>query len=86
VDIVSSAAAAEAASLAAARRKTGRSVDMRNTQIAGIALVRHAAWRPGLTNQLEMMKRDFGKAVDAHGNDRRSGTDRRISDHIVIHT
>jgi toxin FitB len=37
------AAAAEAASLAAARRKTGRSVDMRNTQIAGIALVRHAA-------------------------------------------
>jgi hypothetical protein len=33
---------------------------------------------------LEMMKGDFGKAVDAHGHDGRSGTDRRISDHIVI--
>jgi predicted nucleic acid-binding protein len=38
-----SAAAAEAASLAAAQQKSGRSVDMRDTQIAGIALVRHAA-------------------------------------------
>ena len=37
-----SAAAAEAASLAAARRKSGRPVDMRDTQIAGIALARHA--------------------------------------------
>ena len=36
-----SAAAAEAASLAAARQKSGRSVDMRDTQIAGIALARH---------------------------------------------
>ena len=37
-----SAAATEAASLAAARRKSGRPVDMRDTQIAGIALARHA--------------------------------------------
>jgi toxin FitB len=38
-----SAAATEAASLAATRRKRGRSVDMRDTQIAGIALARRAA-------------------------------------------
>ena len=38
-----SAAAAEAASLAAERQKAGRTVDMRDTQIAGIALARHAA-------------------------------------------
>lgn len=37
-----SAAATEAALLAAARRKAGRPVDMRDTQIAGIALARHA--------------------------------------------
>ena len=37
-----SAAAVEAASLAAAQQKSGRSVDMRDTQIAGIALARHA--------------------------------------------
>lgn len=37
-----SAAAAEAASLAANRQKSGRSVDMRDTQIAGIALARRA--------------------------------------------
>jgi predicted nucleic acid-binding protein len=37
-----SAAATAAASLAAARQKSGRSVDMRDTQIAGIALARHA--------------------------------------------
>ena len=37
-----SAAAAEAAALAAARQKGGRPVDMRDTQIAGIALARHA--------------------------------------------
>jgi len=37
-----SAAATEASSLAAARQKSGRSVDMRDTQIAGIALARHA--------------------------------------------
>ncbi len=36
------AAAAEAANLAASRRKFGRSVDMRDTQIAGIALARRA--------------------------------------------
>ena len=36
------AAAAEAASLAAARQKSGRPVDMRDTQIASIALARHA--------------------------------------------
>jgi predicted nucleic acid-binding protein len=36
------AAATEAALLAAERRKTGRPVDMRDTQIAGIALARHA--------------------------------------------
>ena len=36
------AAATEAASLAAARQKSGRPVDMRDTQIAGIALARHA--------------------------------------------
>jgi predicted nucleic acid-binding protein len=35
-----SAAATEAASLAAARQKNGRPVDMRDTQIAGIALAR----------------------------------------------
>jgi predicted nucleic acid-binding protein len=37
-----SAAAIEAASLGAARRKRGQPVDMRDTQIAGIALARHA--------------------------------------------
>jgi predicted nucleic acid-binding protein len=37
-----SAAATEAASLAAERQKAGRPVDMRDTQIAGIALARHA--------------------------------------------
>ncbi len=37
-----SAAAGEAASLAAKRQKSGRSVDMRDTQIAGIALARSA--------------------------------------------
>lgn len=37
-----SAAATEAASLAAARQKAGRSVDMRDTQIVGIALARRA--------------------------------------------
>ncbi len=37
-----SAAATEAASLAAARQKAGRPVDMRDTQIAGIALARNA--------------------------------------------
>src|ERR1051325_9742112 len=37
-----SAAATAAASLAAARQKTGRSVDMRDTQIAGIVLARRA--------------------------------------------
>src|SRR5664280_357338 len=36
------AAATEAASLAAARQKNGRQVDMRDTQIAGIALARRA--------------------------------------------
>lgn len=37
-----SAAAAEAANLAASRQRAGRSVDMRDTQIAGIALARRA--------------------------------------------
>ncbi len=37
-----SAAASEAASLAAHRQKAGRPVDMRDTQIAGIALARRA--------------------------------------------
>jgi predicted nucleic acid-binding protein len=37
-----SAAATEAASLAAQRQKAGRPVDMRDTQIAGIALARRA--------------------------------------------
>jgi toxin FitB len=36
------AAAAEAANLAASRQKVGRPVDMRDTQIAGIALARRA--------------------------------------------
>lgn len=36
------AAASEAASLAAERQKAGRPVDMRDTQIAGIALARRA--------------------------------------------
>jgi toxin FitB len=36
------AAATEAAALAAARQKGGRPVDMRDTQIAGIALARRA--------------------------------------------
>ena len=38
-----SAAATEAASLAAARQKNGRPVALRDTQIAGIALARRAA-------------------------------------------
>lgn len=38
-----SAAAVEAASLAAERQKAGRPVDMRDTQIAGIALARRAS-------------------------------------------
>jgi predicted nucleic acid-binding protein len=37
-----SAAAAEAATLAASRQRAGRPVDMRDTQIAGIALARRA--------------------------------------------
>jgi predicted nucleic acid-binding protein len=37
-----SAAATAAASLAAARQKSGRSIDMRDTQIAGITLARRA--------------------------------------------
>lgn len=37
-----SAAAIEAAALAAARQRAGRTVDMRDTQIAGIALARRA--------------------------------------------
>lgn len=37
-----SAAVSEAASLAAERQKSGRPVDMRDTQIAGIALARRA--------------------------------------------
>jgi toxin FitB len=37
-----SAAATAAASLAAARQKSGRPVDLRDTQIAGIALARRA--------------------------------------------
>lgn len=36
------AAAAQAATLAARRQHSGRPVDMRDTQIAGIALARHA--------------------------------------------
>ena len=36
------AAATEAASLAATRQKAGRPVDLRDTQIAGISLARHA--------------------------------------------
>jgi hypothetical protein len=35
-------AALEAAELAARRQRTGRPVDMRDTQIAGIAMARHA--------------------------------------------
>jgi predicted nucleic acid-binding protein len=38
-----SAAAAEVAQLAAVRQKAGRPIDMRDTQIAGIALARRAA-------------------------------------------
>lgn len=37
------AAAVEAAALAATRQKAGHSVDMRDTQIAGIALARRAS-------------------------------------------
>jgi predicted nucleic acid-binding protein len=37
------AAAVEAAALAAQRQRAGRPVDIRDTQIAGIALARHAA-------------------------------------------
>ena len=37
-----SAAASEAAALAAARQKAGRPIDMRDTQIAGIAIARRA--------------------------------------------
>jgi toxin FitB len=39
-----SAAATEAASLAAVRQKGGRPVDMRDTQIAGIVLARRATF------------------------------------------
>lgn len=42
-----SAAAIEAASLAAERQKAGRPVDMRDTQIAGIALARRATLATG---------------------------------------
>jgi predicted nucleic acid-binding protein len=38
-----SAAATQAAELAARRQRAGRPLDMRHTQIAGIALARHAA-------------------------------------------
>ena len=38
-----SSAAGEAATLAAARQKAGRAIDFRDTQIAGIALSRHAS-------------------------------------------
>jgi hypothetical protein len=38
-----SAAASQAAELAARRQRAGRPVDMRDTQIAGIALARRAA-------------------------------------------
>jgi toxin FitB len=41
------AAAIEAASLAAERQKAGRPVDMRDTQIAGIALARRATLATG---------------------------------------
>jgi toxin FitB len=39
-----SAAATEAAQLAAGRQRAGRPIDMRDTQIAGIALARRAAF------------------------------------------
>lgn len=50
------AAATEAAALAAARRKAGRSVDMRDTQIAGIVLARRAAFATRNTRHFQDLK------------------------------
>lgn len=51
-----SAAATEAASLAAERQKAGRPVDMRDTQIAGIALARRATLATGNVRHFEDLK------------------------------
>ena len=51
-----SAAAIEAASLAAERQKVGRPVDMRDTQIAGIALARRATLATRNARHFENLK------------------------------
>lgn len=51
-----SAAAAEAAAVAADRQKSGRSVDMRDTQIAGIALARRATLATGNVRHFRDLK------------------------------
>jgi predicted nucleic acid-binding protein len=51
-----SAAAVEAASLAAERQKAGRPVDIRDTQIAGIALARRATLATGNVRHFEDLK------------------------------
>ena len=51
-----SAAAIEAASLAAGRQRAGRPVDMRDTQIAGIALARRATLATGNVRHFEDLK------------------------------
>jgi len=53
---VDSAGATEAASLAAARQRAGRPVDMRDTQIAGIALARHATLATRNTRHFQGLK------------------------------
>jgi hypothetical protein len=68
-------------------------------EFAGVEFIDHLAGPNGyypdkefvetvrLTNQLatlEMMKCDFWKAIKAHCNNGRSGTDGRIANHIVI--
>jgi toxin FitB len=50
------AAAIEAASLAAERQRAGRPVDIRDTQIAGIALSRRAALATGNVRHFEGLK------------------------------
>jgi len=51
-----SAAAGEAATLAAGRQRAGRPVDIRDTQIAGIALARHATLATRNTRHFEDLK------------------------------
>lgn len=51
-----SSAAAEAATLAALRQKSGRPVDIRDTQIAGIVIARHATLATRNTKHFKDLK------------------------------